>query len=561
LPVEPGARTSGLAAYQLGLGSDGRELLADISFTARTGTMTAVVGPSAARNSALLGLLAGAREPSSGRITIDRHDVHSERQSMRRRIGMVTGDDLVHPRLTVERALAYTAELRLPPDISPEHRRPVVDQVLEELQLTPHRATRIDALAPEVRRCAPMAIELITRPTLLVVDEPGAGLDEAQQAHVMAALRSQADIGCVVVVAVGSGTSLDHLNACDQVLVLTAAGTPAFAGAPREIESALGTADWSEVLAKVSADPEGTHRAFRARRPASVTTQPPEVAAPWPAPAHLGLGRQTRLMVRRQLRLLLADRFYLLFLALLPFALAGLTLLIPGSSGLDRPGTASRNTHEAVEILATLNFAAVLVGTALTVREIVTERRVFRREQAAGMSAAAYLAGKLIVFTVAAAILAGVVTGIVVAVKGGPGHGAVLLGNADVELYVCVAATAVVSAVIGLAVSASGSSLREVLLLMVPVLLASLLFAGGLLSLVGTWGYDQISWFVPAQWGFAAAASTVDLHRVDRLAADAEMWTHYSGWWVFDMIMLLIFGAAWAGFALYRVSRMAGDQN
>jgi ABC transport system ATP-binding/permease protein len=87
----------------------------------------------------------------------------------------------------------------------------------------------------------------------------------------------------------------------------------------------------------------------------------------------------------------------------------------------------------------------------------------------------------------------------------------------------------------------------------VPVILASLLFAGGLISLVGRWGYDQISWFVPAQWGFAASASTVDLHRVDDLAANAEMWAHYVGWWVFDMTVLVIFGAMWAGFARYRL--------
>jgi ABC transport system ATP-binding/permease protein len=70
---------------------------------------------------------------------------------------------------------------------------------------------------------------------------------------------------------------------------------------------------------------------------------------------------------------------------------------------------------------------------------------------------------------------------------------------------------------------------------------------------VSKWGFQQISWFVPAQWGFAASASTADLRRVDELAADALMWTHYSGWWVFDMVMLLGFGAGAAGFALYRM--------
>ncbi|HSS23442.1 MAG TPA: ATP-binding cassette domain-containing protein [Mycobacterium sp.] len=550
LPLKPGARTMGVAAYQLGLTVDGHELLTDVSFTARPGTLTAVIGPSHARSSALLGMLAGTREPSSGRITVDGHDVHSEPESMRTGIGIVPRDNRIHRQLTVERAVSYAAELRLPLDTSPEHRCRVVDQVLEEVELTPHRSTRISKLPPEARRCASMAIELITRPTLLVVDEPSAGLDAAQENHVMAVLRRQADIGCVVVVAT---TSLTHLNMCDQVLLLTPAGTMAFAGTPLQIESSMGTTDWSKVLEQVSADPDGAHRAFRARQQVLGPTAPPEVAAPWPPPAKLSATRQIRLVARRQVRLIVPDRIYFLFLALLPFVLAALTLLIPGDSGLDRPGRTSHNLHEAIEILAALNIAAVIIGTALTVRDLVGERRVFRREQTVGLSTSAYLAGKIIFFGVAAAILTAILFTIVVVIKGGPVHSAVLLQNATVELYVSVAATAIVSAVMGLALSALGNSLREILPLLLPVILASLLFNGSMVPLVSKWGLQQISWFVPAQWGFAASASTVDLRRVDALAANAEMWTHYSGWWVFDMIMLIVFGAIAAGFVLYRL--------
>jgi ABC transport system ATP-binding/permease protein len=559
LPLKPGARTVGVSANRAGLTVDGHEWLTDVSFAARTGTLTAVVGPSATRNSALLGMLTGTRKLSSGRITVDGHDVHAEAESMRTRIGIVPRDDRVHRGLTVEQAVRYAAELRLPPDTSREHRRRVVDQVLDEVQLTPHRSTRIGKLPPELRRCASMAIELITRPTMLVVDDPGAGLDATQEDHVMAILRRQADIGCVVVVAMNSPASLTHLDMCDQVLLLTPAGTMAFAGPPAEIGSAMGTSDWSEALAQVTADPDGAHRAFSARQRAQGPTAPPEVAAPWPPPTELTMNRQIWLVVRRQARLFVADYFYLLFLAVLPFGLAALTLLIPGDSGLDRPGPGSRNLHEAVEILAALNIAAVIVGTALTIRDLVGERRVFRREQAVGLSASAYLVGKIIFFGVAAAILTAIVFGIVVVVKGRPVHGAVFLHNATFELYVAVGVTAIVSAIIGLALSTLGKSLRAVLPLAVPVILASLLFAGGLITLVGTWGYDQISWFIPAQWGFAASASTVDLRRVDTLAADVEMWTHYVGWWMFDMIMLVIFGAVWAGFARYQLRPPASE--
>ncbi len=555
LPLRPGARTTGMAAYRVGLAIDAREVISDVSFTARPGTLTAIVGPSAARNAALLDLLAGARELSSGVVTVDRHAVHAEPQPMRVRIGIVPRDDLVHRKLTVKRAVDYAAELRLPPETTPEQRRDVVDQLLEELELTPHAATPVGKLAPEVRRCAALAIELVGRPTLLVVEGVGAGLDATQETHVMAVLRRQADLGCAVVIALTSQTSLNRVVMCDQVVVLTAAGTVAYVGTPLQVEPALGTADWPTILARVGADPDGAHRAFRDRQQATAPPAPPDVAAPWAPSTGPALSRQARFVIRRQARLLLAGPLYGVFLALLPLALAALTLLIPGDSGLGRPDPGSPNMHEAVEILAALNFAAVLIGFALTLRDLVGERGVYRREQSVGLSAAAYLTGKLVVFSIAAALLTAVLTVIVMIGKGGPARGAVLLGDsgfgAGVELYLSVAATAVVSAIMGLALSARARSLREALPLAVPLILASALFAGGLIRLVGTWGYEQISWFVPAQWGFAASASTVDLRRVDTLATNILMWTHYVGWWVFDMGMLTFFGMLWAGLTWY----------
>ncbi|MCV7200321.1 ATP-binding cassette domain-containing protein [Mycobacterium angelicum] len=546
LPLQPGARTIGVAAYRLGLNVNGHELLSNVSFTARPGSLIAVIGPSRARNSALIELLGGTRPLDSGVLTVDGHDVHAEPESMRSRIGVVAREDLVHARLTVEQAVGYAAELRLPPNTSADSRRRVVDQILDELNLSRHRMTRVAKLPPELRRCAAMAIELVTRPSLLVVDEPGAGLTPEQ----LALLRRQADLGCVVVIAT---TSLAHLNLCDQVLLLTAAGSLAFAGPPLQIEAAMGTADWADIMARMTADPAGAHREFLARQQASVSMTPPSVAAPNRLPVTLGLGRQLRWAARRQARLLLAHRGYFAFLVLLPFALGALTLLIPGKTGFGRADPSGANPHEAVEILAALNIGAVIMGTALTIRSLAIERGIFRREQSVGLSTSAYLAAKLIVFGVAAAVQAAVFTGIVVLIKGKPTQGAVLLQNPVVELYVAVAATTIVSAIVGLALSSAGRSIREVLPLAVPAVLASGLFAGGLVSLVGTWGYDQISWLVPAQWGFAATASTVDLRRVDKLADSNEVWAHYVGWWVFDMLVLVAFGLLWAGFVRYRL--------
>ncbi|ORC04648.1 ABC transporter [Mycobacterium persicum] len=552
LPLKPGARTVGVAAYRLGLTVDGRELLSDISFTARPGSLIAVVGPSENRTTSLIELLAGLRPLGSGVLTVDGHDMKAEPDWVRARIGVVPRGEAVPGCLTVERALGYAAELRLPPDTTPPTRDRVVDHVLDELELTPHRKTRVAKLAPEVRRCASMATELVSRPSLLVVDEPSAGLDAAQESHVMAMLRRQADLGCVVVVAT---TSLAHLNLCDQVLLLTPAGTLAFAGPPVQLEPAMGTTDWSEVFAQVDADPGGAHQAFLNRQQASGSPPPaaPAVAAAGRPPLALTADRQLGLAIRREIRLFVARRLPFLCMVLLPLVLGGLTLLIPGDSGFDRAGRSAPNPHEATEILAAMNLAAALMGILLTIGDLVGERRMLRREQSVGLSTPAYLLAKITVFGLVAAIQAAILTAVVVAGKGPPVHEAVLLPNATVELYVSVAATAVVSAIIGLALSTLGRSQREVLPLAVPVILASALFGGGLLPLVGTWGFDQISWLIPAHWGFAAAACTIDLRRVDPLAAHNGVWTHYSGWWAFDMALLIIFGVLWAGFVLFRL--------
>ncbi|MGH3560299.1 MAG: FHA domain-containing protein, partial [Mycobacterium sp.] len=157
-------RTGGVEAHRLGLSIAGHPLLSDVSFTARPGTLTAVIGPSGAGKTTLIKLLGGAMQPSLGRVSFDGHDVHAEYASMRSRIGVVPQDDVVHRKLTVEQALGYAAELRLPPDTSAADCRQVVAEVIDELELTPHRKTRVDKLSGGQRKRASVAMELLTGP-------------------------------------------------------------------------------------------------------------------------------------------------------------------------------------------------------------------------------------------------------------------------------------------------------------------------------------------------------------------------------------------------------------
>jgi ABC-type multidrug transport system ATPase subunit/pSer/pThr/pTyr-binding forkhead associated (FHA) protein len=553
VPQPAASHTSGLIAHGLAMTVDGRRLLEDVSFTAKPGTLTAVIGPSGAGKSTLVKLIGGALPRSAGVVAFDGHDVHAEYASMRSRIGMVPQDDVVHRQLTVEQALSYAAELRLPPDTSIDDRRQVVKRVLDELELTAHKKTRVDKLSGGQRKRASVAMELLTGPSLLILDEPTSGLDPALDRQVMTMLRRLADAGRVVIVVTHS---LTYVSMCDQLLLLAPGGKTAFADPPAQIGAAMASTDWADIFARVSTDPDGVHRAFLARHPAAPRRPSPTAgAARLGRPPQTSRWRQVGTLARRQTRLITSDRGYFAFLALLPFVLGVLSLTVPGNTGL---GSANPTAlEEPIDILILLNIGAVFMGTALTVRDLVGERMIFQRERAVGLSASAYLMAKVIVFSAAALIETAVMVAIMTIGKGAPSHGGVLLGRGVaagvVELYLTLAATAIASAMVGLALSSLARSTEQVLPMLVVTIMVSMVLAGGLIPVTGRLLLDQTSWLVPARWGFSAAASTVDLNNVEAGLPADRLWRHVRGSWLFDMGMLVLLAVVFAGIVRFRL--------
>ena len=376
-----------------------KTLLNNISLTARPGTLTAVIGPSGAGKSTFARLVAGYTHPTEGTVAFEGHDIHAEYASLRSRIGMVPQDDVVHGQLTVEQALMFAAELRLPPDTNKEDRERVVAQVLEELEMTQHRKTRVDKLSGGQRKRASVAMELLTGPSLLILDEPTSGLDPALDRQVMTMLRQLADAGRVVLVVTHS---LSYLDVCDQVLLLAPGGKTAFSGPPSQIGASMGTTNWADIFSSVS-------RATR-KRPTSDSSpstarhrrsRPRKRLRTWASRRRTSVRRQFSTIARRQMRLIVSDRGYFIFLALLPFIMGVLSLSVPGDVGFGVPVPAIQGgeaPNEPGQILVLLNVGAIFMGTALTIRALIGERAIFLREQAVGLSTTAYLLAKVVVF-------------------------------------------------------------------------------------------------------------------------------------------------------------------
>ena len=209
---------------------------------------------------------------------------------------------------------------------------------------------------------------------------------------------------------------------------------------------------------------------------------------------------------------IVSDRGYFIFLALLPFIVGVLSLAGAWDRRLRRTRTRWATTpSEPGQILVLLNVGAIFMGTALTIRDLIGERAIFRREQAVGLSTTAYLLAKIWVYSTAAIIQSAILVAIVVYGKGGPTQGDVVVGNASVGLFVSVAGTSVAGAMLGLALSALARSNEQIMPMLVVLVISQLVFCGGMIPVAHRLLVDQLSWFTPARWGFAASASTVDL--------------------------------------------------
>jgi ABC transport system ATP-binding/permease protein len=535
-----------------------KTLLDDISLGAQPGTLTAVIGPSGAGKSTFARLVAGYTHPTKGTVSFEGHNIHAEYASLRSRIGMVPQDDVVHGQLTVQQALMYAAELRLPPDTTKADRAQVVARVLEELEMTQHLNTRVDKLSGGQRKRASVALELLTGPSLLILDEPTSGLDPALDRQVMTMLRQLADAGRVVLVVTHS---LTYLDVCDQVLLLAPGGKTALCGPPSQIGPTMGTTNWADIFSTVANDPDGSQARYLART--GPPPPPPEAEKPAELgdPSHTSLFRQFSTIARRQVRLIVSDRGYFIFLALLPFIMGALSMSVPGDVGFGHPNPTGDAPTEPGQILVLLNVGAVFMGTALTIRDLIGERAIFLREQAVGLSTSAYLLAKVFVYTLFAVVQSAIVIVIAILGKGGPTQDAVALGIPNVELFADIALTTVASAMLGLVLSSIAKSNEQIMPLLVVAVMSQLVFSGGMIPVTGRTGLDQMSWVTPARWGFAASASTVDLltleAQVPAVAHDSH-WHHTPAAWWFDMGMLMALCVFYLSFVRWKIRLRGG---
>jgi ABC-type multidrug transport system ATPase subunit/ABC-type multidrug transport system permease subunit len=533
----------------------GRKTLLDhVSFPVGEKCLLAVVGPSGAGKSTLLNALTGLRPADQGTVLYDGRDLYRDYSELRQRIGLVPQDDILHSQLTVHRALGYAAELRFPQDTEKSERRDRVDEVVRELGLEQRAAQPIHSLSGGQRKRVSVALELLTKPSLLFLDEPTSGLDPGMDRSVMNMLRGLADDGRTVIVVTHSVLSLE---VCDRLLVLAPGGKIAFYGPPGDALGFFGFEEWPEAFEAFENDrdrgwAEDYHSSlFHRQYIVNSTAQPRLPNAPSaevaPPPRTRSWGAQLRTLVRRYAAALSADRTFLAIMIALPFVMGAMVRALAGS----------RLTQEtAMNALLLLCVGGVLTGAANAVRELVKERVIYQRERAVGLSRSAYLMSKVVVLGTITVLQAIVLTlvGLVGVDLNAPGGKGVLMPP-PAEITLTVALLSFTAMMLGLLVSALVRKEEVTMPLLVLIAIIQVVFCGALLKLHGVPGIEQLSWLVPSRWAMGAMAGTVGLSRIvpGKLTSD-PLFEHSTGVWLLNMGMLVVLSVVF-GIAVARLLR------
>ncbi|ACU71130.1 FHA modulated ABC efflux pump with fused ATPase and integral membrane subunits [Catenulispora acidiphila DSM 44928] len=505
------------SAANLGVLAGPKVLLDNVSFALEGGDFLAVLGPTGAGKSTLMKALTGNRPADRGAVFYNGRDLYANYAELRNRVGYVPQDDILHPQLKVRDALRYAAQLRFPPDVPAAERNARVDEVMAELGLTERGDLAVEKLSGGQRKRTSVAIELLTRPSLLILDEPTSGLDPGYEKSVMDLLRKLADGGRTVITVTHSIQSLDR---CDRILFLAPGGQTAFFGPPPETLQFFSRNTYAEVFQDLDrAAPGFAQHAFAGSPADQQYVQAPLGAqlnkvngaanaqqAATPA-ANPHWGHQLSTLFKRFSSVVWADKRNSMMLFLQAPILGLLMLAVLGSNDLSSKDPVA--AHKAGSVLLALVLGATYLGASNSIREIVKERPILTRERAIGLSPSAYVLSKVILLGMLTVAQAAVLVFLGIVRQGGPDDGSVM-SSGQFELFFDVALAGLAAMALGLLISAFVSNGDKALTILPVILFAEFLFTGSAFPVNKTPGLEQASYLASAKWGYSAAASTAN---------------------------------------------------
>ncbi|MCJ7516110.1 MAG: FHA domain-containing protein [Dehalococcoidia bacterium] len=507
--------------------SKDKNLLKDISLSVQPREFVAIVGVTSAGKSTLLDALNGFRPATSGKVLVNGNDLYSNFDVYRTQLGYVPQKNIIHMELTAYEALDYSARLRLPADTTPAERHQRVMDVLEKLELTERKDGIIRDLSGGEQKRVSIGVELLTQPGLFFLDEATSGLDPVTERQIMRLLRKLSDEGHTILIVTHT---TKNVMQCDQVAFLARGGHLAYYGPPQEALTYFGVKDFDEIYDKLQRErsPEEWAQLYqqseqyrklvaaRARdyliKPSAVTSRGIIYQQPGATLKRISALRQFAILSRRNLNVLIRDKVSLILMLLMAPLIGALDFVFW------KPGVFASNGGAPTKAVINLFLAAVicfLVGALASMREIVKETDIYRRERMVTLKIMPYVVSKVWMALLVALYSAGVFALFMKLAGAWPPPESIL------PVYVTLTLAIMAGALTGLLISALSPNQNVTPLLLLLFLVPQIIFGGimpaGQMGKVG----QVISRTMTTSWAFE---SLVTISGMGKCVAEDPCW-------------------------------------
>ncbi|QIA27895.1 ABC transporter ATP-binding protein [Thermaerobacter sp. PB12/4term] len=166
-----------------------------ISFAVEPGETFGLLGPNGAGKSTTLAIIAGLLRPDGGEVEVGGFSLAARRREAQRLLGVVPQDLALYPELTAAQNMGHFAALR---GLRGAERRRQIEEALQLVGLAEHAGQRVERFSGGMKRRLNIAIGLLGRPRLLLLDEPTVGIDPQSRRHILEAIRKLAASGIAV---------------------------------------------------------------------------------------------------------------------------------------------------------------------------------------------------------------------------------------------------------------------------------------------------------------------------------------------------------------------------
>lgn len=198
---------------------DGRSVVDGVSFEVREGEIFGILGPNGAGKTTTVEMIEGLRRPDGGHVRVLGFDPHREGRQVRRRLGAQLQESQLQAKLKVWEALHLYAAMYEPAGPGEAEEGPAdPDELLEMLGLVEQRDTRFGQLSGGQKQRLSIALALVGRPQVAVLDELTTGLDPASRRDTWSLIERVRDTGVTVLLVTHFMEEAQRL--CDRVAVI-----------------------------------------------------------------------------------------------------------------------------------------------------------------------------------------------------------------------------------------------------------------------------------------------------------------------------------------------------